>query len=347
MAVNSIHDDGGGSVYGVDPSATFLITTADQPRSERLPFWIEIVSKTFFGVDYLPTSAESFFGEVATTRVGEVSFSLVRGRGFQYFRTPAWIRRSIEKSLLIMLALRGTSSVMQDGRQAQLGTGDLACLDASRPYSGSFADHFENLVILFPRDIFVRRVGRTEPLTARAVRANTYIGALVSNFLRQVVPAIGTVDSATARRLAELSLTLVITTLGNLLSQQELYRSSGRSSLLYRAKTVIEENLDDDSLNPEKVARILRISERYLHSLFHEENTTVCNWIWDRRLEKCRESLSDPLLASKNVTEIAFDCGFNDLSHFSRRFKATFSMPPSEFRRSIRSEIQKVCDPRK
>ena len=175
-----------------------------------------------------------------------------------------------------------------------------------------------------------QKIGPTEQITARAVHGNTCVGGAVFHFLRQVIPGIGTVETTTADRLAEVSLTLV-GTLANTFSP-DVPPSSGRFLLLCRAKTLIEENLYDPSLNPEKIARALKISKRYLQDLFHEESTTVCNWMWDRRLEKCRQRLSDPL-ARQSVSAIAFSCGFSDFSHFSHRFKAAFSISPSEFRR--------------
>lgn len=47
-----------------------------------------------------------------------------------------------------------------------------------------------------------------------------------------------------------------------------------------------------------------------------------------RRLSKARELLCDGSRA-RSVTEVAYECGFNDLSHFSRDFKAAFGTKPS------------------
>lgn len=316
-------------------SLTTFVTTADKPELKRFAFWREAVCNTFLGLDCLSTSEQSFFGEIATTRIKDIGFSRSRilSRGLKYMRTPHWVRQDRATGVFISLVLKGTYSITQDGREAQLGPGDFTCLDGTRPYSGSVSDDYEQFILHMPRDAWVSRIGPTEQVTARTVRIKTEMGALASNFLRQVVPYIGTVDSVTADRLAELSLALVTTALGNLILQQEPCQSTARITLLYRAKTFIEQNLRDTDLNPEKVAQALRITERYLRYLFHEESSTVSDWIWNRRLKKSRQDLSDPLLVRKSVSQIAFDCGFSDLSHFGRRFKAAFSLTPSEFRR--------------
>ncbi|WP_252317902.1 MULTISPECIES: helix-turn-helix domain-containing protein [Symbiopectobacterium] len=38
-------------------------------------------------------------------------------------------------------------------------------------------------------------------------------------------------------------------------------------------------------------------------------------------------------VVDKNITQIAYDCGFNDISNLSRRFKAEFMVTPSEYRK--------------
>jgi AraC-like DNA-binding protein len=54
-----------------------------------------------------------------------------------------------------------------------------------------------------------------------------------------------------------------------------------------------------------------------------------------RRLVKARALLIDPSIL-RSITEIAYDCGFNDLSHFSRDFAATFGESPRSVHQSAR-----------
>lgn len=313
------------------------LTTAGVIESKRFALWQDAVCETFVQLDCEPVSNRPFVGEIVTAQAGEVNFSRVRSREHKVFRTPQRIRQANQETILVSLQLSGTGWVWQDGREARLESGDFACHDSTRPYSLSFTDDFEQLVLHMPREILVRRIGQTEHFTARPVRATSPIGAVISPFLHQLASGVADFEPVTARRLSEISLALITTAFGELVAQQEKGQSWARTSLLYRAKALIEENLHDPSLSPENVARALRISLRYLQDLFHSEKTTVSNWIWSRRLEKCRRDLSDPLLSSKDISQIAFDCGFSDFAHFSRRYKAEFLVSPSEFRREQRT----------
>ena len=41
----------------------------------------------------------------------------------------------------------------------------------------------------------------------------------------------------------------------------------------------------------------------------------------------------------KAITEVCYDCGFNNLSNFNRQFLALKAMPPSQFRRYHRLNV--------
>lgn len=314
---------------------TSILTTADIPESKRFAFWRDAIWNRYLRIDCVRTSAEPFAGELVTTRVNEVSFSRVRGRGaVRYTRTPHHIGRASEGCVHIVLNLGGTWYLAADGREASLKPGDFVCFDSTRPCLSSYYGNFDHILLEIPREIWIKKIAQTEQLTARAVCGATPMGSLVANFLRQAMAVAEHAEPATADRLTEVSMHLVATALGEVISKPEIGETAGRVALLYRAKATIEGNLHDPSLNSEWVARSLGISLRYLQVLFKAENTTASNWIWEQRLMKSRRDLADPLLMSKSVTQIAFDCGFNSFSHFCHSFKAAFSVTPSELRQN-------------
>ena len=56
---------------------------------------------------------------------------------------------------------------------------------------------------------------------------------------------------------------------------------------------------------------------------------TPGKWLAIKRLEKARLLLSS---SEKSISDITFDCGFENVSHFSRIFKDKFNATPSEYR---------------
>lgn len=74
----------------------------------------------------------------------------------------------------------------------------------------------------------------------------------------------------------------------------------------------------------------IHLSPNYLSKIFSEiTGVSFSEYLSKVRVEKARVSL---LNSEKSVTEIAFDCGFNSFSTFSRKFKSTYGCPPSNYR---------------
>lgn len=102
--------------------------------------------------------------------------------------------------------------------------------------------------------------------------------------------------------------------------------------LVERVRGLIEQHLSDPDLDTARLARSVRVSERYLQQAFRDEGTTVTALIRVRRLERARQQLGNAALARLGVQVIAQRCGFGDAAHFCRAFRDAYGMSPSEWR---------------
>lgn len=88
----------------------------------------------------------------------------------------------------------------------------------------------------------------------------------------------------------------------------------------------------DQAIQLADLARITGLSasqiERYFHKIFY---LTPRQMIIKARLDAASKMLADASGAG-SVTEIALACGYHDHSAFTRQFKATVGMTPSEYR---------------
>src|SRR6266852_2184263 len=66
--------------------------------------------------------------------------------------------------------------------------------------------------------------------------------------------------------------------------------------------------------------------------LFEGEGTTFTEFVTGQRLARAYRMLTDPRLALRSITSVAFDSGFGDLSHFTRTFRRRFGDTPSDVR---------------
>jgi len=66
-------------------------------------------------------------------------------------------------------------------------------------------------------------------------------------------------------------------------------------------------------------------------------NDSPARWLMQKKLEKAKHLLEDTRLA---VSEISFECGFENPSHFSRVFKEKTGVSPLQFRQKARGRFQ-------
>jgi AraC-like DNA-binding protein len=118
----------------------------------------------------------------------------------------------------------------------------------------------------------------------------------------------------------------------------EVRPETRQRALLRRTYELIEERLSDPELSPGRLAAALYISVRSLHNLFESEQTTVADWIRQRRLERCAHDLLDPALAGKPIGTIGARWGITNQAHFSRLFRARYGASPSAFRATMHAQ---------
>lgn len=101
------------------------------------------------------------------------------------------------------------------------------------------------------------------------------------------------------------------------------------SPAAYTFKQVIEANLFSQ-LTIEQLAERNNLSVSSFKREFAKlYNDTPANYIRNKKLEKAAELL---LISDIRITEIAYDCGFNDLATFTKNFHDKFHCSPSNYR---------------
>lgn len=101
------------------------------------------------------------------------------------------------------------------------------------------------------------------------------------------------------------------------------------SQTVYSFKQIIEANLFD-AVNIEELAVKTNLSvssfKREFRKLYDD---SPANYIKKKRLERAAELL---LVSDERITDIAFDCGFNDLANFTKSFHDKYGTTPTSYR---------------
>ena len=97
-------------------------------------------------------------------------------------------------------------------------------------------------------------------------------------------------------------------------------------------KRAIHRRLREPGLSVADVAESVGISERYVHKLLARSGSSFTDYVIGNRLDGAARDLGNPAMAARAIGAIAFDWGFSDLSHFTRRFKQRFGCRPRDWR---------------
>lgn len=110
--------------------------------------------------------------------------------------------------------------------------------------------------------------------------------------------------------------------------------NSKRVQTLEDAFEYLTLNYHRPDLKVADLAKISRLSEKHFRRLFVElYQTTPHKFVRDFRLNKAKILLMDH---SKQISDIALECGFSDVYAFSHCFKAAFGMSPKAYKEQMK-----------
>ncbi|WP_280204078.1 helix-turn-helix domain-containing protein [Nocardia farcinica] len=307
-----------------------LAPAATPPSAERFDTWQETISHAFVPLTATPLTAAGFDGTLSCHEVGSLQLNEVGGGPVRVERDPRAIRRADPGYIKLGLQTRGRGAVVQDGRTAVLGPGDLAVYDTGRPYTLHFDQPFQMIVAMFPRESWQIRAAELTEITARRIGGRGGVGALLAPFLRAIPATLACGDLSRDIHIADAVLDLLTAAVTEFGGVEERARSAG-AGLLVQVKAFIDAHLADPMLSVSDIAAAHHISVRYLQRLFETEGTTVTTWIRQRRLERIRRDLADPRI-DRSTSAVAARWGLADASHFSKLFKAAYGMTPRQYR---------------
>jgi AraC-like DNA-binding protein len=309
-------------------AAPFSVTTRGLPPPARAQALSALVERGLLPIEPLPDRTphvDLIKWPIPNAALLSATFAGVRQRGADASDQAA--------QLFFGINLTGTSLAHQHRHELTVQPGQAILVD---PRAGAFAitrpAPTRLLGVRLPLDVF--DPGATDP-TPRLLPAHTTALRLLAAYLRALFdgppPTRPDLTDAVARHVTEL-ITLALRP-----SDDDIRAAatpSVRAARLQAIKSDIERHLTDPSLDVTTVAARHRISPRYLHMLFAEDDTTFGRHLLDHRLDLAHTRLRDPRWSTRTISAIAHDSGFGDLSYFTRTFRRRFAITPSEVRRT-------------
>ncbi|PQM27716.1 hypothetical protein CVO77_03890 [Sphingopyxis lindanitolerans] len=305
------------------------LSTASVPVRERLPMWREVFGQAMARLDIEAAGDMPFHAEGTLCALPGAAYASVFASPVRVSRTRSLIAAD-PVEMLYLITADAPLDVKQGGREHVLASGDsifvrgsevsaISCqsrtrftniaiaLDDLRAfYSG--ADDLAMRVVPRQSDLLGLLHAYVDMLRQRADAAAGAAGPLVAGHSRDLIGAIAAAGA------------------------DDPPPPGVKAARLRAIKAEIARRLCDPQLDVEGVAQRCGISPRYVRRLFQEEGSSFSAVVLGLRLDRAHRLLLHPGQTPGTIAEVAYGCGFGDLSYFNRTFRRRFGMTPSDLR---------------
>lgn len=309
------------------------------PRDSRqgLDFWVDMVCDRFTLLQCKTEQEENFFGSLRSSSLGNIKFTEITSSAQEVHRGPSEISRLPDGEFAINIQISNQSLANQYRKGCAMQVFDLFFYDTTEPFFLSFHQTFKQVVLQIPKAVLSQYISSPEEYSGTHLPSSNSMVYILSQHIITTARQLDVLDASEKAILEPELLRLISYTLMNKSFTGISNNRRQKYSIQQRVKTLIEQQLTDPGLTPQKIADQLGISRRHLYSIF---KIPVSKYILNRRLELCALALKDSSHEEKSVTQIIYDYGFNNASHFSKCFKLKYGITALDIRKNRSAIVQ-------
>jgi AraC-like DNA-binding protein len=307
-------------------------STGHLPLHERIAIWRENYGKLLLQVDIEPAKDIPFEAWLVSKTLP--GLQMMKGR-----MSPARISRTIDalsdgNDDLVMVANRsGETSVSSCGRQLTLGGHDAVLMMNSEATSFDRPSGGSSFALRVPRAALLGSATRVDDAVMRVVPGQSEHLKLLLLYASALYDESGPMD----RQLQTLAISHVHDLMSLVFCGADHEPKAGRtlalrSARLKAVKSHIAESSHRRDFSIGGVAIQMALTSRYIQRLFEADGTTFSEFLLHSRLARAHRMLCRPEFMHQNVSTVAYDAGFGDLSYFNRSFRRVYGMTPKELR---------------
>ncbi|MGW1419152.1 helix-turn-helix domain-containing protein [Bradyrhizobium manausense] len=308
--------------------------TADTRTSEQFAYYREAICQAFMNLTPEPAAASGFAASVEHIRLGEAAINRVSFPEHVVRRSAADIAASDRSCFYLNLKLAGRCRIRQDDREISLSPGQVGIFDSDRQFA-LLHDRGRQLQVAsfwVPAEALRERLPASFDVTAARVSDDPFVGHLIVETARTLSDGALRMTEDDGVHLFRALIELVAMSLSRQSRARTVEADSLTDASLLALKRAIHRRLREPGLAVVDVAEAVGISERYVHKLLARSGSCFTDYVIERRLDGIARDLKEPAMADRAIGSIAFDWGFSDLSHFTRRFKQRFGCRPRDWR---------------
>lgn len=294
--------------------------------------WSEFVRGVFGGLEVEYPRTGSFHAEAELHDLAEAHIARIRASAMQVWHSGSISAFSEQARFLVKTQVSGTSEITIGDSIIRLTPGDFVICDNARCFCLDCDEN--NEIISFPvtNALLKRYFPDPERFAFKKPDLSRAVPQLASQFVVGLSHASRKAASLEERaRLCDAYLELLALSLRDA-PNEVAGLSTVQEGHVWRCKTYIRENLCDEDLSPDDIAAANHLSKRYLQRLFASCGTSVMEFLLTARLQRAGQMLRSKQYVATTISEIAYQCGFKSLAHFTRSFKMKYKETPTAYR---------------
>jgi AraC-like DNA-binding protein len=295
--------------------------------AERQAFWTEAICRSFANVDTRPLGGAPVSGHFELVEIGGAKLVRFDSSPQSYRRDARLVSAAGSDDFMFDIQTIGRSVLAQGANEGALSPGQGALYDARRPFEDRLegpGQRAEVLIVTVPAARLTAALPEAESWCARPIPLASVLARSVAALVRALLREPGSGPDIRAD-----DIVAYLTAL--------LRHGAGTAHALSRARmfTLVDTHLRRNLAqrhNPLMLAAGLGISERTLHRVFADRDTTFERHMLRLRVAHFGELLRQPRCAHAPIARLALACGFADAAHAARTFKSAFGATPRDYR---------------
>lgn len=294
-------------------------------QADQFHAWLHDVNQACGAFAARPLGSQ-YGGALREHRSGALKLSVVDFHDVQLYRGARELAHGDDNHYYAVFQLQGSSSLEQEHDSVVLQPGDITLVDAARPTNLVYGENVRQLSLILPRPLVEQSLQFANVRCAQRIPGSSPLASLASRLI---------VDSTQQPCLSFAESEAILGAVLDLLRPAigvARRETDNHERLLRKALDFIDEHIANEALCPDLLAREVGVSVRGLYRLFSRKNLVIAQYIKNRRLDLCAESLRS-MHHTQTLSTLGYAWGFSDYSYFSTAFKARFGVSPSEYRK--------------
>jgi AraC-like DNA-binding protein len=302
------------------------------PEKDRLPLLVD-VSSAVKRVDIRPQPDAPLDYSLEACSIDDIVIFDAQLSPMTVQRSRAQASQGDDHIVMTFFSAGQARFTPQDGGELSIRAGDAYMRHNTRASHHALSGGAKFIDVSIPIATIRPQITDLDGVAQRILRPGPAI-ELLRDYCRILVRMAEADRSAVASTIRQHVSDLAVLALGPRRDAAEQAADGGlRHARMAAIRADIEANHAQPWLSIEAMARRHDISPQHLRSLFYREGETFSDVVREVRLRHAKRMLSDTSLAERRISDIAYACGFGDLSHFNLVFRRHYGMTPSEARR--------------